>query len=61
MPLDSYTPQPVKVMQRVPADRDLVVPAYEGIAKECACRVEDLDFVERFEFYEMARQAFAIV
>lgn len=61
MPLDGYTPHPVKVMQRVPADRDMVVPAYRSIAEACSCEVDDLEFVERFDFYELAKQAFAIV
>ena len=61
MPLDSYSLHPVKVMQRVPSDSDLPVPAYEGIARVCSRTIDDLHFVERSAFYEMAREAFVIV
>ena len=60
MPLDTYIPNPVQVMDRVQSDKDrnLVVPAYDAIAKATA---HELEFVERFAFYERAKTAFAVV
>jgi L-fucose mutarotase len=63
MPLDTYVPSPVAVMQRVSADeeRGLHVPAYAAIAAAAALEIHQLRYVERFQFYELARGAFAIV
>ena len=63
MPLDSYSSSPVCVMDRVQSDKDrnLEVTAYKSIS----CVIGDegfaLTFVERFEFYALAKRAFCIV
>ena len=69
MPLDQYVPLPIKVMDRVPADkeRDLKVPAYEAISiaawgkDHASYKDKQLDYVERFEFYEKAKGAFFVI
>jgi L-fucose mutarotase len=60
-PLDQYEQFPVKVMDRVDSDKakGLVVPAYEEISS--ATNGKELEYVERFSFYELAKKAFAVV
>lgn len=62
-PLDSYDPQGICVMDRVPQDkeRDLDVPAYAAIARECQRPVEQLTYLERYQFYELAKQSFCVI
>ena len=62
-PLDQYTPKPVAVMDRVYEDkkRNLEVNAYQLIANAAGITPTDLDYVERFEFYEQAKTAYAII
>lgn len=64
MPLDQYQETPVRVMERVSSDvaKNLQVPAYDAIA--IACGLENkalLGYVERFEFYELAKRAFFVI
>ena len=64
MPLDQYDPEPLQVMDRVPADKqkDLHVPAYESIATAAmGLAKEDLSYIERYEFYEKAKKCFFVV
>ena len=63
MPLDTYEPNPVRVMRRVASDeaQDLQVPAYVQLAQAAGKQLEDLDFVDRQQFYAMAKDAFAII
>lgn len=58
LPVDAYQPNPVKVMDRVAADkaRDLHVPAYALLAEAAGIPETDLGFVERFEFYDVAKR-----
>jgi L-fucose mutarotase len=60
-PLDQYEQFPVKVMDRVDSDKakGLVVPAYEAIST--VTNGKELEYVERFAFYELAKKAFAVV
>lgn len=62
-PLDEYVPKAISVMDRVDGDkqRELAVPAYERIALAANKSESDLEFVERFEFYDRSKCAFAIV
>jgi L-fucose mutarotase/ribose pyranase (RbsD/FucU family) len=58
MPLDQYIDKPVKVMDRVPNDKtkNLHVPAYELLSQAAGFEnVDQLDYVERFQFYEEAK------
>merc|ERR1712146_851160 len=63
MPLDTYTPTPVSVMDRVPADkqRNLHVPCYDTVAQVTSIDKEKLNYVERFEFYGVAKKCFVVV
>lgn len=63
MPLDPYEPNPVRVMRRVESDeaQDLQVPAYAQLARAAGKQLDELDFVDRQQFYAMAKDAFAII
>lgn len=60
-PLDQYKEFPVAVMDRVDSDKakGLVVPAYM-LLSEAAGHI-DLEYTERFKFYDDAKKAFAVV
>lgn len=62
-PLDQYAQDPISVMDRVDSDKfkNLEVVAYVNIAKECFIKKEDLNYIERFEFYEVAKKSFLIL
>ena len=53
----------VQVMDRVDADkaRELEVPAYNLIAKAAERTADQIEYLERFQFYETAKNAFAVV
>lgn len=62
-PLDTYCETPVKLMSVVPGDN--VVPTvwntYETIIKKEFEPFDSFGFVERFDFYEEAKEAYAII
>eukprot|EP01137_Pigoraptor_chileana_P014558 Opistho-2@69322 len=65
-PLDQYVEKPVALMQLVPSDaaKGLKVPVwdtYRKIAREAEGKEVLFEDVERFEFYERAKKAFAVV
>ncbi|XP_032167887.1 fucose mutarotase isoform X3 [Mustela nigripes] len=65
LPLDTYVESPAAVMELVPGDRKIglqtpVWKSYESILLEAGC-VSALAKIERFEFYERAKKAFAVV
>ncbi|QEN06459.1 fucose isomerase [Oceanispirochaeta crateris] len=63
-PLDPYGDEsPVSLMELVPGD-DVKTPIweeYKGIVKKHNADFEDFNFIERFEFYERAKKAFAVI
>lgn len=63
LPLDEYDPLPVAVMDRCQGDKDnnLQVNAYASIAAATNMQIEELHFVERFEFYEYAKKSFVVI
>ena len=63
LPLDQYMEYPIAVMDRVPRDkeRNLVVPAYAAIAVASKKDARSLEYVERFKFYELAKNAFVVI
>ncbi len=63
MPLDQYEDFPISVMDRVPADKErgLDVPAYGALANVAGKTAQELNYVERFAFYEKAKECFAVV
>lgn len=62
-PLDTYTEKPVSLMSVVPGDN--VVPTiwntYEDLVRRNFPQFTDFDFIERFAFYEKAKEAYAII
>jgi len=63
MPLDPEDESGVCVMDRSDADKakSLQVPAYAAIATVASTQPEELNYIERFEFYDKAKSAFCIV
>ena len=63
LPLDQYMTHPIAVMDRVESDkkRGLEVPAYEAFATVTNKYIDDLEYVERFDFYEKAKGAFVVI
>lgn len=61
--LDSYAPQPLAMMAAVPGDRldPKVEAAYLKVIRKHAPGAKAPERVERFAFYERAKQAFAVV
>ncbi|XP_072279209.1 fucose mutarotase isoform X2 [Pyxicephalus adspersus] len=64
-PMDTYVPEPAAVMDLVDSDKvkDLKVPVWEEYKKllcKAGCEAP-LEKVERFSFYERAKNAFAVV
>jgi len=62
-PLDSYVKSPVSLMAVVPGDvvKPTIWDEYKMIIRKYDEKAEDFEFVERFAFYEKAKNAFAVV
>ncbi|XP_041522372.1 fucose mutarotase isoform X2 [Chionomys nivalis] len=65
LPLDTYVESPAAVMELVPSDKErgLQTPIwnlYESLLLTAGCK-KALMKIERFEFYERAKKAFAVV
>lgn len=63
MPLDQYVDQPAALMQVVPGDT-VATPVwnvYGRIIEERAGLEAPFEMVERFDFYDRARKAYAII
>jgi len=62
-PLDIYVERPVALMAVVPGDKTqpTVWETYRTLVKNSGERFSDFEFVERFAFYERAKQAYAVV
>lgn len=62
-PLDTYTDKPVMLMEVVPGDP--VVPViwdeYKEIIKKYEPENCKIDMIERYAFYERAKQAYAVI
>lgn len=62
-PLDIYVEKPVGLMAVVPGDK--IVPTiwedYRKIIKESGEPFTDFEFIERFAFYDRAKEAYAVV
>lgn len=62
-PLDTYVEAPVGVMEVVPGD-DMVPTVweeYKTIIKKHEGQERNIEYIERFEFYNRAEKAYAIV
>ncbi len=64
VPLDTYTPKPVALMKVVPGD-DCPTPAiwqeYEKILNKHEPSHHEVEYTERFAFYERAKNAYLII
>ena len=65
MPLDTYVDQPVRMMEKMPCDRELEIPVLETYKRIVAHYdprgAAAIGAYERFAFYDMARQAYAVI
>jgi len=62
-PLDTYVPTPAKVMQPIKAKEKEpdIWGSYKSLIKKYHSDFKEFELIERFEFYEHARNAYAIV
>lgn len=64
LPLDTYTEKPVGLMEIVPGD-DCPTPSiwykYEELLKKHEPEHHEIEYIERFEFYERAKKAYLII
>lgn len=62
-PLDTFVDTPVALMEVVPGDdtRPAIWENYRRIVAERSPHAAGFEFVERFAFYDRAREAYAIV
>ena len=63
MPLDGFVPHPILVMEVVddPDAVPIIVEKFQAIVTDVADRPATLDSLERFDFYDRSKAAFAIV
>ncbi|XP_041371201.1 fucose mutarotase-like isoform X2 [Gigantopelta aegis] len=66
LPLDAYVPAPVAVMELVDSDKAKNMPTpiwhtYQQIVDAAEGKNIHIEKVERFKFYDRAKQAFAVV
>jgi len=63
LPLDIYVDKAVALMAVVPGDdtKPTIWQEYRRIIKASGEKFSDFEFVERFAFYERAKQAYAVV
>ena len=61
--LDTFVPQPVAMMSPVPGDvlDDNVVKSYRTVIDKRWPETPEIEFIERFAFYERSKKAFAVV
>ncbi len=62
-PLDTYVDSPVSLMAVVPGDsiEPVIWDEYKDIVNKYDEKASRFQFVERFEFYERAKKAYAVV
>lgn len=63
MPLDTYVESPVALMDVMPGDnyQPVIWSDYEKIVRDNFNQFKGFDYVERFDFYERAKKAYAII
>jgi len=63
LPLDTYVDSAVALMAIVPGDdtKPNIWEKYRDIIKKSGAKFEDFQMVERFDFYERAARAYAVV
>jgi L-fucose mutarotase len=62
-PLDTYTEKPVGLMEVVPGDdvKPVIWDDYKAIIGKYEPENCKIEFIERFEFYERAKKAYAVI
>lgn len=62
-PLDVYVDKPVSLMQVAEGDntKPVIWDKYRDIIKNSGEKFKDFGYIERFEFYERAKQAYAVI
>ena len=62
-PLDTYVKAPVMLMKVVAGDniKPVIWDTYKDIINKYESKANGIEFIERFEFYERAKNAFAVV
>lgn len=62
-PLDQYSKEPVALMAVVPGDpvKPVIWDEYRKIIGKYNCSVSNFEFIERFSFYERAKNVYAII
>jgi L-fucose mutarotase len=62
-PLDTYVEKPVGLMAVVPGDniRPTIWKEYRKIIKDSKEPFTEFESIERFEFYERAKKAYAVI
>jgi L-fucose mutarotase len=62
-PLDQYVEKPVALMAVVPGDpyKPVIWDDYRKVIRKLEPGFTDFDYVERFAFYERAKQAYAVL
>jgi len=63
MPLDSYSEYQVGLMQVVPGDptKPVIWDEYKDIVEKYEPKYHNIEMIERFAFYDRAKEAYAIV
>lgn len=63
LPLDTYVDSPVALMQVIPGDivETPIWEEYRKIVKASDEKFEDFENVERFDFYERTKKAYAVI
>jgi len=60
LPLDDFVDHPAAAMD-APGERPAIYPEFEALLKKAEGRSIDLDPVDRFAFYDRAKQAYAVI
>ncbi len=64
LPLDTYTERPVGLMEVVPGDtcgRPTIWDTYQELLEKHEPDHHEIEFIERFDFYERAKNAYLII
>ena len=62
-PLDTYVQKPVGLMAVTPGDpyKPVIWDDYRRVIKASGEPFKDFEYIERFEFYERAKKAYAVI
>ena len=62
-PLDTYVQKPVGLMAVTPGDpyKPVIWDEYRRVIKASGEPFKDFEYIERFEFYERAKKAYAVI